>query len=198
MASKANSGKRGPMTKRTRGGKDSVHKRHFIKSSALLSMGDVVRDEVDPAWKIVTAREPLWFHISADHAKRAKKGDARFCVVALALDDATGHMYDYQIGAGVVKIFDIKAKIEVRFKTPGVLQRQLRKFDMPNGKWDLPPGMYRLHPMPASWREVKKRKKAAAKVKVAMTRKKSTRAPVTRMVLRHGGIKRLAEMLAKG
>jgi hypothetical protein len=194
-------------------GKDSVHKRHCYKSSPLKSMGDAHKDEIDPDWTIVLAREPFWFNISLQHIAAAVPGDARFCVVALALDDATGGQFDYQIGAGITKIFDIKNKIEVRFKTPGCLQRQIRNFDKPGGRWNLPPGLYRLHPLPKSWREdagpngkkKRKTKMAAAKlsmklktsVKTVVTRiKKTKRAQVTRLVLRHGGIKRLAELLA--
>jgi|688.fasta_scaffold364797_1 hypothetical protein len=188
-------------------GKDSVHKRHCYKSSPLLSMGDAFPDEVDPEWTIVIAREPFWFNISVENIKKAIPGDPRFCVVALALDDAMGGMFDYQIGAGITKIFDIDKKIEVRFKTPGCLQRQMRKFDRLNGKWKLPPGMYRLHPMPTSWREVvgpkgkkKRKERAAAKrnaIKPLRTRiARKHRAPVTRLVLRHGGVKRLAALMA--
>lgn len=191
--------------------KDGVHKRHCYKSSALLAMGDSFKDELDPKWTIVIAREPFWFNISLEHIASAVPGDARYCVVALALDEATGGVYDYQIGAGITKIFDIEKKIEVRFKTPGCLQRQIRRFDKPNGQWDLPPGLYRLHPMPTSWRvdadpKLRKKKelkiKAAAKkwavkVKKLQTRlSKKKRAAVTRLVLRHGGIKRLAALMA--
>lgn len=189
--------------------KDGVHKRHCYKSSALLAMGDSFKDELDPKWTIVIAREPFWFNISLEHIASAVPGDARYCVVALALDEATGGVYDYQIGAGITKIFDIEKKIEVRFKTPGCLQRQIRRFDKPNGQWDLPPGLYRLHPMPTSWRDAtgpkgkKKRKLKAAALKFKVKAKslrtriaKKKKAPVTRLVLRHGGVKRLAELMA--
>jgi len=185
---------------------DGVHKRHCYKSSPLKSMGDSFKDEADPSWTIVLAREPFWFNISTKHIAKAEPGDPRYCVVALALDDATGGMFDYQIGAGITKIFDIKKKIEVRFATPGCLKSQIRVFDKPNGRWKLPPGLYRLHPMPVSWREEaapngkkRKRERAAAKVVTTIvTRRapKRKRAPVTRLVLRHGGIKRLAELMA--
>jgi hypothetical protein len=171
-------------------------------------MGDSFKDEVDPSWTIVLAREPFWFNISAQHIADAVPGDARYCVVALALDEATGSQFDYQIGAGITKIFDVKKKIEVRFTTPGCLRAQIRKFDRPNGRWKLPPGLYRLNPMSESHREQaspqgKKKRKAKAAVhkfkvsvkKLATRIVKKKRAPVTRLVLRHGGIKRLAELL---
>lgn len=172
----------------------------------------------DDGWIIVNADTPLYISIKPEMAKYSVVRSGRYCIVARAMDAALGDRYDYIVGAGVIKIIDKENKVVVRLCPTDLLRKAIRKFDKSkdtaNPTWDLPPNLYRLAPLPKSWRymyenpkeyaaEVAARRKAkeraakkraghsGATVVVGGTRKKPSRrrmrASVTRVIMRHAG-----------
>lgn len=161
---------------------------------SLLLMGKETKLADD--WTQVIADEPLYFSITPEIVRRSVPRSAKWCVVAQALAAALGKSYEFQVGAGITKIFSQKDKVVVHFATPGILRTHLKKFDK-TGQWDLPPNVYRLMPMPKSWdpstqaKRKRAQKRAADKkngqgtsITLTPTTAKRRRKKVTRLVLR--------------
>ncbi len=85
---------------------------------------------------------PITFEITAKHIKLAKQCDQSGCVVALALLDHVGDLFEeVLVGSTVTKIV---TKLEVlRYRTPAKLRTAIPIFDR-TGSWELPPGKYTL------------------------------------------------------
>lgn len=200
--------------------KRTSRSRHQLRTRCpLVTMGKPMLG--DDGWIIVNADTPLYISITPEMAKHSVVRSGSYCVVARALDKAFGSHYKYVVGAGVIKIIDEVHKVLVRVTPTGPLKTAIKKFDMSlkRGKqprWDLPANLYRLAPLPKSWRAMyedpaqyaktrKKRQahKAAAKTKRAgvggtfvavsgahtprKTARARTRAAVTRVIMRHRG-----------
>lgn len=170
--------------------------------NAMLSMGKRYKAEND--WIVVIATVPLYLSITQEMIDRAIGRSGRFCVVAQAIEALFGKRMYFQVGAGVTKIWDLDAKIEVRWHTSKVLAMGIAVFDA-TGRWELPANIYKLNPVPPSWKPesartsreklAKARKKIAAaskalglKVSVAASRSKPKAKPM-RTVLRNSRIK---------
>lgn len=176
--------------------------------------------QTDDGWTIVEADHPVHFRIDPTPAllKKSVRRSGSQCVVAKGLRRALGAPgLDFVVGAGLTKVLYIDKKIEVQFATPRILATHLKVFDEPTGDWHLPPDLYRLLPLPKSWRirAVKKaqRAKAVAKKKAAGKKKASaagtnisvgslrsearrTRKPVTRVIVRRSRLKQLGSRAA--
>lgn len=186
----------------------------------LLEMGKTVYQTED-GWTVVEADHPVHFRIDPTPAllKKSVRRSGNQCVVAKGLRRALGAPgLDFVVGAGLTKVLHIDAKIEVQFATSGVLSKHLKVFDDKTGDWGLPPDLYRILPLPKSWRirAVKKtaRAKAAAARKRAADKKAAgvagttitagairakaprTRKPVTRVIVRRSRLKKLGNHAA--
>jgi len=166
----------------------------------MYTMGDAY-DAAD-GWTIILASVPLYFYITTEMIARAVKKSGRYCVIGQAFEAIFGKDIAWQVGPGHVKIWDVNAKIEVRFVTPGPLARAIRKFDPKTGYWPLPANMYRLLPFVKSTIDrLKGKKRAAAKrvktkapavlvVKNPIRRGRRKSAPASRTVLRNARMPR--------
>jgi hypothetical protein len=97
------------------------------------------------------ATRPLRFVISRRHIAAAQCGDPNRCVIAEALKDAlVDHVAEIHVGAAITKIVDTHGDV-VRYATPSMLRKALRKFDQRKG-WELPTGEWELDPVPANKR----------------------------------------------
>lgn len=176
----------------------------------------------EDGWTIVEADHPVHFRIDPTPAfvRKSTQGSTRLCVVAQAFRDALGAPgLDFVVGAGITKILHIDAKIEVHFATPRILAKHLKIYDK-KGDWQLPPDLYRLLPLPKSWRIKSVRKAQIEKAKLRRLAKKNgkrnvvvvnnqaerrkamilketktttrkTRATVTRVIVRRSRLKKL-------
>ncbi len=166
----------------------------------MYTMGDAYN--AADGWTIILASVPLYFYITTEMIARAVKKSGRYCVIGQAFEAIFGKDIAWQVGPGLVKIWDVNAKIEVRFVTPGPLQRAIREFDPETGYWPLPANMYRLLPFVKSTIDrLKGKKRAAAKrvkkkdgkqsspatlvVKNPVRRRRRKPAPASRTVLRN-------------
>jgi hypothetical protein len=176
--------------------------------------------QTEDGWTVVEADHPVHFRIDPTPAllKKSVRRSGSQCVVAKGLRRALGAPgLDFVVGAGLTKVLYIDKKIEVQFSTPRVLAKHLKVFDEPTGDWGLPPDLYRLLPLPKSWRirAVKKtqRAKAAAKKKAAgkkaagvagtnitvgalRSKARCTRKSVTRVIVRRSRLKKLGSRAA--
>lgn len=94
--------------------------------------------------KVVDATRKLAFAITAASIKQARCKDPGNCVVALAVRNALGDMFDgIEVGSSIIKVY-CPGRI-IRYGTPKVLRDQIPEFDR-TGKWSLPVGQYILMP----------------------------------------------------
>lgn len=107
------------------------------------------------------ATKALQFKITQQHvdtARRKLEEDkkrtgrcerGRWCVIAQAMTDALGDLFDeVWVGVAITKIFLNGKKTVVRYKTPKVLADALRCFDNSEGKeWNLKENVYALLPI---------------------------------------------------
>lgn len=109
-------------------------------------------------WRGLSATSNQMFTIKQVHINRGVPNDPARCIVSLAMQDSIGKQYVYQVGAGIVKILDHENRVFVRFATPMILRKQIKKWERSNGNgvpvgtWDLPPGPQVLGALPLSWR----------------------------------------------
>lgn len=107
--------------------------------------------------KKVNATKPIEITITPSHIKKAKCGDPAACVVAQALMDRFGDLFDgCEVGTTVTRI--ITATQVIRYSTPHQLKRAIPVFDR-TGQWELPPGNYILgipKPRPRRWEKAKR------------------------------------------
>lgn len=171
--------------------------------NVLLTMGNSYKAENN--WTVVIATVPLYLNITQEMIDRSIGRSGRYCVVAQAIEALFGKRMYFQVGAGITKIWDLNAKIEVRWHTSGPLAAGIKGFDKPGGSWKLPPNIYKLNPVPRSLKPEnarksreklqKARKRAAAASKAVglkvtvFTRRNAARAKPTRTVLRNSRIK---------
>jgi hypothetical protein len=165
----------------------------------LLTMGNVFEGE--DGYTYVNATTALYISVTPEHAAKALVSNSNYCVMGVAMRAAFGDKYQYEIGAGIIKIVDLDEKVVVRFATPSLIAAHIKVFDK-TGQWDLPPRMYRLAPLPKSWHGIyepnKKAKGAKGKKKKTATHKvvagvrtivrgvtKRKRAASTRVIMRH-------------
>lgn len=155
-------------------------------------------------WRVVLSRDPMYLNITQKMIDTAIPGSPKFCVMALAVRAFWGKTYDFQVGKGVLKIWDFVNKIELRCHVPSTLSRAAGIFDTEK-VWPLPPNVYRLNPMTPILRnrkraEEKRQKHALGKwgklhiennrgFDVRRKPKKTKRAAATRTVLRNTRIK---------
>lgn len=183
--------------------------------------------QTEDGWTIVEADHPMHFHID-DKSRLLRYSvpkDTGDCKVARALRRAIGAPgLDFVVGAGLTKILYGAGKIEVQFATPRILAVALKRFDKTNGDWDLPPNLYKLLPLPKSWRikalrdyrrskksvvvnvsvNSKKRKVVsgkAGKTKTQIEREsktivRKTRDKVTRVIVRRSRFKKLSSRIS--
>ncbi len=181
----------------------------------LLEMGKTSYQTED-GWTIVEADHPVHFRIDPTPSllKKSVRQSGSQCVVAKGLRRALGAPgLDFVVGAGLTKVLYIDKKIEVQFATPRILAKHLKVFDESTGDWGLPLDLYRILPLPTSWR-IKavlkvQREKAKAKER-ALGRKGAggvagttitsrafraqaprTRKSVTRVIVRRSRLKKL-------
>lgn len=117
----------------------------------LLKMGKVAN--ATNGFSIVNATSAMLINITPRAIARAVPGDPYKCVVAIALHDALGDQYKYEISATTIKVIDEHHGVMLRFALPAAMQRAIKKFDRPGrwkGLWDLAPGVYRLPPLAKS------------------------------------------------
>ncbi len=139
--------------------------------------------------KVVDSTKPFGFTITAKHVAKAKCGDPKTCVVAQAVSDAFGDVFEsIEVGSAVTKVFT-SDKI-IRYATPAPMRAAIRTFDK-TGRWPLAVGQYRLRAVrPAESLEGKKKRNARRKLgtpratKGATSRRYKTRAIPTRKVSR--------------
>lgn len=164
-----------------------------------MSFGDTYAAEDD--WRVVFSRERVPFTITPAMIDKAVPKAPKDCVIAQAFKALFGKMYDFQVGAGITKIWDPKAKIELRTRTAGQLSKAIPKFDRPPYIWPLPPNMYFLYPMQkqraddykargtGKKRVAEKRVEVSDRVATPIRRKrKKKRATATRSVIRNSRI----------
>ena len=169
------------------------------RKHVMYTMGDAY--EAGDNWTVILADVSLYFFITQEMIDTAVQKSGRYCVIGQAFAAIFGNHIDWQVGTGEIKIWDVDAKIEVRFRTPGPLQQAIRKFDHKKGRWPLPANMYRLLPIAKSTiasRKNNKAKKVAAKqknknsglvtVKNVVRRKSVVRKAASRTVLRNAHI----------
>jgi len=97
---------------------------------------------------VIDAKKPLKVVITEEHQKCAKPGDPAHCVVALALNDAFGDIFDgAEVGSSITKVYTSNRII--RYATPASLKKNIPVFDK-TGKWQLPSGEYILLPVPTT------------------------------------------------
>lgn len=182
--------------KRVKRGKPPAGRKHMM-----YTMGDGY--EAYDNWTVIMADVALYFFITQEMIDTAVRKSGRYCVIGQAFEAIFGNHIDWQVGTGEVKIWDVDAKIEVRFRTPTTLQKAIRKFDPKTGRWPLPANMYRLLPIAKSTLANRKNSKAraAAKhkknkssgtitVRPIVRRKPVARKPASRTVLRNARIVR--------
>ena len=117
----------------------------------LLKMGKVAN--ATNGFTIVNATHAMLLNITQRAIDEAVPGDAYRCVVAIALHNALGDRYTYEISSTTVKVIDEEYGVMLRFALPAAMQRAIKKFDRPGrwkGLWDLAPGVYRLPPLAKS------------------------------------------------
>jgi hypothetical protein len=152
-------------------------------------------------WTVVLSRDPLYIHITQRMIDLAIPGSPEHCVLALALKAFWGKHYSFQVGKGIIKIWDLANKIEIRWHCPTTLSRAAGVFDK-DKPWPLPPNVYKLNPMTPLLQNRKraenKKKVAACMVKgvagrafevIRLTKKRKKKSAVTRTVLRNTRIK---------
>ncbi len=104
------------------------------------------------------AKKPITITITPSHVRKAKCGDPAACVVAQALLDTFGDLFEgCEIGARVIRIIT-ETKV-VRYSTPHKLTKAIPVFD-DTKRWNLPPGEYTLMPYksrPRRWEKAKRR-----------------------------------------
>jgi hypothetical protein len=144
--------------KRVKKGKPPAGRKHMM-----YTMGDGY--EAGDNWTVIMADVALYFFITQEMIDTAVHKSGRYCVIGQAFAAIFGDHIDWQVGTGEVKIWDVDAKIEVRFRTPTALQQAIRKFDPKKGRWPLPANMYRLLPIAKSSLEHRKNYKARAAAK---------------------------------
>jgi hypothetical protein len=94
------------------------------------------------ARKVVDSTKPFTFTITAKHIAKAVCRDPKTCVVAQAVSDAFGDVFEsIEAGCAVTKVFT-SDKI-IRYATPGPMRAAIRIFDK-TGRWPLAVGAYRL------------------------------------------------------
>ena len=186
-----------------RGAKRSVGRPATGTRHPFLNMGRV--HEAADNWRVVFADEVLQFTISQETVDKSIGRSGRFCVIALSLERFFDKRYDFQVGSGITKIWDLEEKIELRYRTPSNISKAIRTFDT-TGEWGLPANIYKLAAYPQSMIEATKRWVAKNRTarhekrriellikenpSAAAIRRKPTkhRAPRTRTVLRHARI----------
>jgi len=159
-------------------------------------------------WTVVLSRDPLYIHITQKMIDSAIPGSPEHCVLALALKAFWGKNYSFQVGKGIIKIWDFVNKIEIRWHCPSTLSRAAGMFDK-NKPWPLPPNMYKLNPMTPILRsrkraeDKKKKSRVTARwqsfaessergfdvIRKPKKRRSAARAAPTRTVLRNTRIK---------
>jgi hypothetical protein len=103
-------------------------------------------------WTLIDSLASLFITITPEHVKKAKCKDPTQCVVAQALMAHFNGLLDgFVVGSNITKIFSIGGKTCVRYSTSGALARSLKHFDETQ-QWNLPPGVYELKPLAASYR----------------------------------------------
>lgn len=91
------------------------------------------------------ATRPLTFEITEKHVKAAKCGDPSACVIAQAVTELCGDMFEkIEVGAKITKVYRIDNKV-IRYVTSERLSKALIHWDKTQD-WLLPPGKYRLLP----------------------------------------------------
>ena len=95
--------------------------------------------------KVIDATRPITVKITQSHQAIASCGNPAKCVVAQALNDAYGDVFDgAQVGTTVTKVFTSDKVL--RYATPHQFKRAIPVFDK-TGEWGLPEGEYTLRPL---------------------------------------------------
>lgn len=89
------------------------------------------------------AKRNFVFEITPEDVRMATRYDKNYCVIAQAVRSTPG-IVGAEVGAQHVRIRTQDGRI-TRYTTPKNLKAALGKFDK-TGKWDLPAGVYILHP----------------------------------------------------
>lgn len=99
------------------------------------------------------------FEILPKHVAAAKPNDACHCVIAQALMEKNkASLLEAQVFSTVTSLHWSGGKVQ-RYKTPDKLKEALREFDKTK-QWNLPPGVYKLEPLPQSQRKKAQRERA--------------------------------------
>jgi hypothetical protein len=105
----------------------------------------VVKKKAKPGKYVpIDGTKPFKFKITAEHVKNAVRRDACHCVVANAVHDHFGDMFDgLYIGSTIIKI--MTGGKAWRYATPEVVKLAIPHFDE-TGEWGLPEGEYTFNP----------------------------------------------------
>lgn len=118
--------------------------------------GDPIRGAY--GWSIYPSREPLSVPVKKKHIEAAEPESPTECVIGIATSDFFDDKYIVEVGLTIIRVIDEKRKRLLLFKIPSALAKRMRLFDKMSF-WDLPAGIYRMHPMPKK----KKTKKTSAR-----------------------------------
>ena len=105
-------------------------------------------------WTLNDPIHAVSFEITKEDIKKAVCKDPSKCVVAQAIRrqfTMAGEGTGIEVGSNISKVFIAGIETVFRFFTSGKLGDSLKEFDT-TGKWPLPPGVYKLLPLPASYR----------------------------------------------
>lgn len=118
-----------------------------------------LKHERRDGWLVGDADVGFSFKVTAKHIAAGVPLDLFKCPAALAGVEAMGKNFNFALNKGVVKVFDMKKKIMMRFATSAELRAAYTRFDKglkPNFE---PGAVYELLPMPGWLRLGTKKKK---------------------------------------
>lgn len=153
-------------------------------------------------WRVTLGRERFPLSITPEMIAKAVPGQPKKCVIGQAFKALFGNMYDFEVGAGVTKIWDAANKIELRMRPSGKIAKAIPDFDRPPYVWPLKPGLYFMYPISTTRaddykargqgkkrRAGEKRDEANNRVVTPIRRQpKKKRASATRSVIRNSRI----------
>jgi hypothetical protein len=139
-------------------------------------------------WLFGDADKSLTFSVTAKHIKAGEPRMALTCPAALAIKDVLGQRFDVVVNLGVVKVFDSKNKLCMRFATSNRLRKDYGRFDAeltPNFE---PGGEYELLPVPG-WLRLGRKRVVSKKTEDSDSRKaKPKKALPKRWIVGHKNV----------